>query len=601
MMVRIGGTDVRRIPAAWTGLAVVSLLGLLCGGAQAAPAPPAAKAAKTAKTAAKPAAAPPADDAQELFVETVNVNVVNVDVYVTDKQGKRVNGLTKNDFELFEDGRPVAVTNFFAVEDGKSTIKEEPAAPPPSAGAPAAPAPPPAAEPALPTPEDQRLRLVIYIDNFNLHPFNRNRVMSELRAFINEKLKRDDQVMLVTFDRELHVRHGFTSDPSLIAAGMLELEKISAQGVHGDSDRRDALRNIEDSESVGQALGYARSYAESTYNDLSFSIDALKDITTSLAGLPGRKAILYVSDGLQMIAGQDLFYAVQNKYGEQSTGLTEQFQWDTSKRFTELTAQANANRITFYTIDAAGLRVYSSISAENQTAGSPGSGVFVDSVQISNLQSPLQMMAERTGGVAILNTNRATPALERVAQDFNTYYSLGYTPTHAGDGRYHKIDVKVKGKGYTVRHRDGYRDKNVEARMNDGTLAALRFSIDNNPLGAMIEFGAPQRRQDGLYMQPVEVKIPIGKLVLMPRGANHEARVRIYIAASDPDGNTSDVQQVPLPISVPEAQVAEAVKKNYVYSVNLLMRGGEQKVAVGMRDDLAGQDSYVSRVVRVGS
>lgn len=578
--------DSRRIPAALKGLAVASLLGLLSGG--------------TPLLAQKKAPADPAKPAsgggEELFVDTVNVNVVNVDVYVTDKKGNRVNGLTQKDFELYEDNRPVAITNFFTVENGKSNAREE--APPPAAGAVTAPAVPAQVAAAEPVPEDQRLRLVIYIDNYNLHPFNRNRVMREIRAFINEKLRRDDQIMLVTYDRELHVRHGFTSDPSLIAAGMLELEKVSAQAVQADSERRDALKNIEESDSVVQAQGYARSYAESTYNDLSFSIDALKKITTSLAGLPGRKAVLYVSDGLQMIAGQDVFYAVQNKYGEQSTGLTEQYQWDTSKRFTELTAQSNANRITFYTIDAAGLRVYSSISAENQTAGS---GVFVDSVQISNLQSPLQMLAEKTGGVAIINSNIVTPQLERISQDFNTYYSLGYTPTHFGDGRYHKIDVKLKKKGLTVRHRDGYRDNNIESRMSDGTLAVLNFSVDNNPLGVEIEFGAPQRRQDGLYMQPVEVKIPIGKLVLVPKGANHEARVKLYIAASDPDGNTSDVQQVPLPISVPEAQVAEAVKKFYTYSVNLLMRGGEQKVAVGMRDDLAGQDSYVARVVRVGS
>jgi VWFA-related protein len=595
--------DSRRIPAALKGLAVASLLCLLSAGTPLFAKPLFAKLFAKKKPAAapaaiaKPAAAKPAaGGGDELFVDTVNVNVVNVDVYVTDKKGNRVNGLTKNDFELFEDGRPVAVTNFFTVENGKSNAREE-APPLPAPGATPAPAPPP---PAVnePVPEDQRLRLVIYIDNYNLHPFNRNRVMRELRAFINERLRRDDQVMLVTYDRELHVRHGFTSDPSLIAAGMLELEKISAQGVHADSERRDALRTIEDSTSVAQAQGAARAYAESTYNDLSFSIDALKKITTSLAGLPGRKAVLYVSDGLQMIAGQDVFYAVQNKYGEQSTGLTEQFQWDTSKRFTELTAQANANRITFYTIDAAGLRTYSSISAENQTAGS---GVFIDSVQISNLQSPLQMLAEKTGGVAVINSNIVMPQLERIAQDFNTFYSLGYTPTHFGDGRYHKIDVKVKKKGLTVRHRDGYRDNNIESRMSDGTLAVLNFSVDNNPLGVEIEFGAPQRRQDGLYMQPVEVKIPIGKLVLVPKGENHEARVRLYIAASDPDGNTSDVQQVPLPISVPGAQMAEAVKKNYIYSVNLLMRGGEQKVAVGMRDDLAGQDSYVARIVRVGS
>jgi VWFA-related protein len=573
----------QKIPAARRGLAVAGLLFLLAVPGMAAPAAP-----------AKPAAG--GKPGEDLFVDTVNVSVVNVDVYVTDKQGKRVTGLTRNDFDLFEDGRPVAITNFYAVENGKSTSAEPPL---PGTPAPAAVPGVPAAPPErVPVPEDQRLRLVVYIDNFNLHPFNRNRVMREVRAFLNEKLGRDDQMMLVSFDRELHVRHGFTSDPSLIATDMLEMEKISAQGVHGDSDRRDVLQKIEDSRTVAEALGYARAYAESTYNDLSFTIDAMKNITDSLAGLPGRKAVLYVSDGLQMIAGQDIFYAVQNKYGEQSTGLTEQFQWDTSKRLTELASQANANRVTYYTIDAAGLRVYSSTTAENQSAGS---GVFVDSVQIANLQSSIQMIAEKTGGVAIINSNVVTPQLEKIAQDFNTFYSLGYTPTHFGDGRYHKIDVKMKRKGLQARHREGYRDKNVEARMGDGTLAALKFAIDNNPLGGDLSFGSPQRRADGMYLQPVEVKVPIGKLVLVPHAGKYEAHVRLFIAASDPDGNTSDVQQVPLPISIPEADHDAAVKKNYVYTVSLLMRGGEQKVAVGIRDDLAAQDSYVSAVVRVGS
>jgi hypothetical protein len=221
-------------------------------------------------------------------------------------------------------------------------------------------------------------------------------------------------------------------------------------------------------------------------------------------------------------------------------------------------------------------------------------------VRFANLQSPLQLLAEKTGGKAILNTNVVMPQLERMANDFNSYYSLGYTPTHYGDGRYHKIEVKVKRKGLQVRHREGYRDKNTEARMSDGTLAALRFPFENNPLSIQVELGTPTRRSDGYYLQPVLVKIPIGKLVLVPRENTHEGRVRLFIAAVDVEGNTSEVQQVPLPISVPEAQVAEAVKKYYTYSVSLLMRGGEQKVAVGVRDDLAGQDSYVARTVRVG-
>ena len=583
-------------------------LGILTGGsAQAAqkPAPPAAPPAKS-----KPAPSPKAA-ADASFVDIVNVSVVNVDVYVTDKKGNSVTGLSKDDFELYENGNPVQITNFYSVTNGKATA---PSAAAPTTAAPgSAGVPPPVAPAGIAPPQsldldagklppDQRLRLVIYIDNYNLKPFDRNRVMRELRAFIGQKLAKDDELMLVTYDRELHTRRSFTSDPALIASAMLELEKISAQGVHDDSDHRDFLKKINDSQSVTEAESYAHTYAESTFNDLSFSIDALKKIVDSLAGMPGRKAVVYVSDGLQLIAGQDLFYAVQNKYGEQSSSMVTTLEYDTSKRFNELTAQANANRITFYTIDAAGLRGYESNTAENQGPGvpNPGFSQLIDSVRYSNLQSSLQIMAENTGGQVILNANVIAPQLDKIARDFNSYYSLGYAPTHYGDGRYYKLKVKVKRKDATVRHRDGYRDKGTDSRMNDSTLAALTFPFEENPLGVSLEFGQGRPRDDGFFLVPVMVRIPIGKLVLVPREGTEDARVRLFIAAVDSKGSTSDVQQTPVPISIPKGDVAAAQRKTYVYSVTLLMRAGDQRVSVGVRDDIAAQASFVSGGVTVG-
>lgn len=531
--------------------------------------------------------------AQGEYIESVDVNVVNLDVYVTDKKGNRVTDLKKEDFEVFENGKKMAITNFYAVEGGKAMLADNAPAPAPAPGVQTPQAP--NTEPALP--EDQRLRLIVYIDNFNIQPFNRNRVMRELRAFLGQNLNRDDQVMLVTYDRSFKVRRTFTSDKGLIASALLDLEKVSGHAVHHASERRDVLRNIEESRSASEAMNYARSYAESTFNDLSFSIDALKGMVGSLAGMPGRKAIVYVSDGLPMIAAEDVFYAVQGKYGEKATGLTVAMQYDASRRFDELAAQANANRVTFYTIQAAGLQTYSSVSAENQTAGQ---GIYVDSVQISNMQAPLQMMAEKTGGVAIINANQVLPHLEKAAKDFGSFYSLGYSPSHYGDGRYYKLDVKVKRKGLNVRHREGYRDKSPDSRMNDGTLAVLNFPFEDNKFGVELEIGEMTPRDGGLFMVQVLVKIPMGKLVMVPREQTHEARLRLYIAAMDDEGGMSEVQQVQLPISVPAAEIAAVNGKHYSYSVNLLMRRGDQKVAVGVRDDVAGESSFVSRALRVG-
>jgi VWFA-related protein len=560
------------------------------GGAAAAT--PARPPATTATPPPGPAGAktPPASD--DNFVEAVTVNVVNVDVYVSDKKG-RVTGLTKSDFEVFEDGRPMAITNFLAVEGGKSTT---PAAEEADADAdPRRPKLPPGYEPVQ-IPEDQKLRLVVYIDNFNLKPFDRNRVMRDLRIFLDQKLRRGDQVMLVTYDRELHVRQPFTADTGMVNAQLLAIEKISAQGVHGEGDRREVLKNIDDALSGDQAMSFARGYAGAAFNDVSFTIDALKNLVTSLAGMTGRKAVVYVSDGLPMIVGEDVFYAVQNKYPGTSI-ISENSEFDTSRRFDELTAQANANRVTFYTIDAGGLRTYSSTTAENQTAGQ---GVYIDSINISNLQSSLQMMAEKTGGMYVINANNVGPQLDRMADDFNTFYSLGYTPPHVGDGRFHKISVKVKRKGVTARCREGYRDKSIESRMSDGTLAALQFPFQSNPIGLSLEFGHPAARKDGLFLVPISVKIPLGKLTLVPREQGSTAKVRLFVGAIDPDGHTSEVQQVPVPINVPAADVAKLAGKHFLYTLNLLMRGGDQKVAIGMRDDVGAQESYVTGELVVG-
>src|SRR5881397_1831383 len=118
------------------------------------------------------AAAPPAVPS---FGETVEVNVVNVDVFVTDKNGNRVTGLKKGDFDLLEDGKAVAVSNFVEITPaGKPAAREAPPAAPPAPGTPVA-AAPVAASPAAEAPADpqRQLSLVVFVDNLHIRPPNR--------------------------------------------------------------------------------------------------------------------------------------------------------------------------------------------------------------------------------------------------------------------------------------------------------------------------------------------------------------------------------------------------------------------------------------------
>lgn len=535
--------------------------------------------------AAAAQAAPDAPPDGGAFMDIVNVDVVNVDVYVTERSGKPVTGLTADDFEIYEDGRRVAITNFYA------ETEEAPA------GAPAIPAPAVPGRPAgvEQVPDDQRLYLVVFIDNFNIRPFNRNRVFRRLREFLDATVGTTDRVMLTTYNRSLKQRVPFTGDSREVNAALFEIEKETGFGVHRDSDRRDLIEAIEDAETSSEAMARVRSYAGSYFNDTMVTIDAMREVVTTLGGLPGRKAFLYVSDGIPMIAAEDIYLYLNEKFRDGSYILQAR-EFDATRRFQELAALANANRVTFYTVDAGGLRTPSASSAEQQTAGA---SAFIDTQNIHNLQAPLRTLADETGGRAILNTNDVGEQLFAVQRDLRSFYSLGYQPASAGDGRYHRVEVKVKRKGLQVRHRAGYRDKSVEQRMSDGVTAALLFGELGNPLELAVETGQMTRRDDGYVLVPVHLRIPLERLTMVPREGVHEARLRVFLAAADDEGGTSPVQNAPIPIRVPEADLAAARKQGWGYDVSLLMRPGYHRIAVGLRDEIGAVSSYVTTTVLV--
>ena len=543
--------------------------------------------------------------AGELFIDTVDVNVINVDVYVTDRDGEPVTGLTAEDFEVSENGRPMTITNFYAIE-GSRVRRSGPGEGEPEPEPRAEPAPDVpsqvAEEAADAVPEDQRLSLVVYVDNLNIRPHNRRRVLQDVRAFLRREITRDDRVMLVTHDRALEIVQPFTTDAERVVEALFEVDEVSGLGVHAESERRDVLQRIEEADNGSEALMWAENYAESVRDDLRYTVDALREMVSSLAGLPGRKALLYVSDGVAMIPGEDVFYAVEQKFSR-TGAMTRMYGYDSSRRFQELAAHANANRVSFYTIDAAGLRVYSSATAEARTVDRAGGHAHVDAIRTRSLQAPLQMLAEETGGKAIINQNRVLEPLQRVATDFRTYYSIGYTPGHSGDGRYYRIEVKLKDpeKGWTVRHRKGYRDKPAESQMRDGVLAALNFPYSSNPLDLRLDFEAGSRRDDGHYLVPVTVRIPLRALTLVPRGEVYEANARLFLAARDDRGWVSEVQETRLPIRVDQEDVPGALEKHWEYTVQILLRSGEQKVAVGLRDEIAANNSFVTGTVYPGS
>ncbi len=543
------------------------------------------------------------------FGEEIRVKVVNIPVYVTDKKtGEPITGLSIDDFELIEDRRPVTITNFYEVRDGdrfnEDGEKVEPGA---SSGDVLSSHPDIARRGGFDdVPADQRLHLVIYVDHFNIRPFNRNRVFRFLREFLRSNVQRSDRVMLVTYNRgDPKIVRTFTSDHAVITRALHEIETHTGGRSQYDSERRDLLRDLEEARSEGLVMGRVRMFAENVYNDMQFTLDGMRSMVNDLGGIPGRKAMLYVSDGLPMRAAEEMFHAADEKLrgdtsitGGQGVNVLDSLQYDLSRRFRELTRAANANNVAFYTIDAAGLRSSSLRGAET---GYTEFSTNIDSIATSNMQSTLHYMADETGGQAITNTNNFSGGFEKIANDFGNYYSLGFQPSHAGSGRTYNIQCKVKMKRVRVRCKDNYRDKPIEVEMADSTLAGLRFGFQKNDLGIQLVPKESIPSANGTYVVHVDVRIPIGKVTLYPLGEVHEARLRAWVQAQDSNGDLSPVSQERIEFPIPADDLERAQKLFYTWTLPLRMAPGDQKLSVGVRDELAGVTSFVSRTLRIGS
>jgi hypothetical protein len=310
------------------------------------------------------------------------------------------------------------------------------------------------------------------------------------------------------------------------------------------------------------------------------ALDGLDGVVSWLAGVPGRKAILYVSDGLPLRPGDNLFTMMSAfsgfRSGRRISPLSGQ-EFDLSKRFREVTSHASRNRIAFYPIEAYGVRT---------VRGTAGQEVLV-----ASRQDGLRFLAGDTGGQVMLNASDPGAALRVLGDDLATYYSLGYTPDRPGDEAEHKIEVKVKARGARVRHRQWYRDKPTGEAVAERTLAVMRFGPEDNPLGASLEI-QPAKQQNGATLVPVRVTVPIAKLFLQTKEQARSGRLRLYIVAST-GGTTTPVRETRVvTVELPDAAAAA---RDYVHDVGIPLKPGSWSVGVAVRDELAAATSYLRK------
>jgi VWFA-related protein len=401
-------------------------------------------------------------------VVRITTNLVQLDAVVTDKKGQLVTDLTADDFEVYEDGRQQKVMNlsFITTQSQATAARTSPAAAVKGAT-------PESLPPVRIQPEQVQRTIALVVDDLCLSWTSATYTRKALKKFIDEQVQPGDLVAIIRTAGSTGVLQQFTSDKRQLYAAVERVkwfpspcsrveafEELNSRlelqdDITSPEDRNNKINTGKDAGSMGRsANGDLNSFRQDTFaigtlGMLSYIVRGLKD-------LPGRKAVLFISDG---------FALIDRKSGDIKRTL------EAIDRVADL---ASRSSVVVSTLDARGLAVTSFTAAEGILAPdisgrSKGRPSYNKSAEVAtsrvglynDTKAGLSYLAGQTGGLAIQNTNDLAGGIRRVMDDQKGYYLIGYRPDEstfdrAGRRRFHRLSVKVKRPGLSVRSRTGF-------------------------------------------------------------------------------------------------------------------------------------------------
>jgi VWFA-related protein len=516
--------------------------------------------------------------------ETIDVSIVNVDVVVTDRNGNRVRGLTRDDFEVYENGVPQQVSNFSeyaaAPEAGRVSVEE--------GAAPAA-----TAEVA---PREKRT-VMVFFEKMRLPYPHIDPLIAQMKQSVREILGPGDEVSLVVWSRFGGIAQVEPTSDVAVFESALDIVAKVAKGAQLDltsslADESILIRNFEEGMNAIATNNGIPAFGSDVnggvsmlmpmmiaYNEMQVRTAAINAAINSMSGVEGRKVLLLAARRLGEIAGAEFAYIsgsinltpdIKNRFGAQH--LIE-----------SIIDNANASRVTIYPIYPIGIGNHMPDAARNYDMP-PGAEHLI----LMNETVSLNEIARQTGGLMAASAKDSIELLPRIASDLTDYYSLAYriTPTHTDSAR--RITVKSKRAGLTVRNRGEYVEKSDDTRMRDRVVAALFQQVDRqeSQIGFAATFGK-RRKSRGSETLPLRIRVPIADLTTLPEGENrHAGSFAVYVAASADLNKRSDITHKSQPFQVKDSQLEAAQNGYFTYDLDVKVDRDAKFVAVGVLDEV---------------
>ena len=437
---------------------------------------------------------------------------VVVDVVVTEGKGEAVNGLRKEQFQVFEEGKPQTLTFF---EEHASKAR-------PAGSLPAPPKMPPNVFTNVPpAPLDDAVN-VLLLDSLNTPPQFMSYARKEILGYLNN-IKPGARMAIVLLNGKLNFVQGFTTDaallrevalkqtapgvsPSLVTKSEIgdeqELESFMESNAPADPGGANAGSATANGNSAGApmsatmavAAAFANYQSSKSSNRARMTLEALSDIARYLTAVPGRKNLIWFAGDFPVV----IFPKFDQRMEDEDNAITLR----EVRKAADLLTTA---RVAVYPVYANGMMSDDIVSADNRSPGSAvGPGRMSSIAGMDNysgshddrasLIAAMNQVASDTGGKAVYNTNDLDSAIARSVVDGSHYYTLTYSPANKKmDGHYRKIEVKLADSKLKLSYRHGYNadeDAALARDSKEGTDPLPRQLVHGTPDATQILFAA---------------------------------------------------------------------------------------------------------------
>ena len=461
----------------------------------------------------------------------ISKNEVPFDVIVRDKKGRPVKDLTASDFEVYEDGVKQEINSFRFVSSASAT--ESNTAKPNSGND----KPVTGSEPSAPknTSDSEPSVSAVALVFDRLSPESRLRARDAALSYLGENAKKSELIGVFLTDLSVVVLQPFTNDAQLVKSG-IEKAGVHASSLYTSNNQEARAARAAVADGLLRAQGSAGAppepgtettapiaamalgnleWLEETQRDQQGNATAhgLLHIASALRALPGRKAVIFFSEGLVL---------PPNVY----------------EAFRSVINEANHNNVSFYSIDVAGLRTESKNAETRREINSRsdlrmaqlGSNTEQNGPMTKGLErnedllrlnpdSGLGQLANETGGFLITDSNDLKNRIQQVDEDLHSYYLMSYSSNNQKyDGHFRKIEVKLKRSGLSVQSRKGYYAiKGTYATPVLSYEVAALAALDSAPKADSFPFyvggfSFPDRQRIGLA--PVMADVPLSAFTL---------------------------------------------------------------------------------------